>query len=103
MAESIKYNFDEMRNVAGQIDGIAESYRQAASKFQSDFQDATAAWEGASKDKMQAFITGAVNEYMSKTVPEVVTALAELLRANADQMEKADQQIADNIPSDLGS
>ena len=28
-------------------------------------------------------------------------ALSELLKANADQMEKADQQIADNIPSEL--
>ena len=50
---------------------------------------------------MSAFITGPVNEYMGTTVPGIVTALAELLKANADQMEQADQQIADNIPASL--
>ena len=63
--------------------------------------DAIAGWEGASRDKMSAFITGPVNEYMGTTVPGIVTALAELLKANADQMEQADQQIADNIPASL--
>jgi len=102
MADSIVYRFEEMRNAATQIDDIATRYKAASEAFQSEYQDATAAWEGASKDKMQSFITGAVNEYMGTTVPNVVTALAELLRANAEQMEKADQQIADNVPSDLG-
>ncbi len=97
----IVYKFDEMRNAATQIEDIAQRYKSASEKFQNEFLDATTAWEGASKDKMQAFITGAVNEYMGTTVPGIVTALSELIKANADQMEKADQQIADNIPSSL--
>jgi hypothetical protein len=41
-------------------------------------------------------------QYINETVPNLIKGLAELLNANADQMEKADQQIADNIPQSLG-
>ena len=97
----IVFKFDEMRTAVTQITDIAARYKAASDKFQADFADAIAGWEGASRDKMSAFITGPVNEYMGTTVPGIVTALAELLKANADQMEQADQQIADNIPASL--
>ena len=97
----IVFKFDEMRIAVTQITDIASRYKAASDKFQADFADAIAGWEGASRDKMSAFITGPVNEYMGTTVPGIVTALAELLKANADQMEQADQQIADNIPASL--
>ena len=97
----IVFKFDEMRNAATQIEDIAARYKNAAATFQKDFLDATAGWEGASKDKLTQFITGAVNDYMSTTVPGIVNALCELVKANAEQMENADQQIADNIPSSL--
>ncbi len=102
MADNIVFRFEEMRNAASQIEDIANRYKAASDKFQEDFENAVSPWEGTSKDKLKAFVNGAVNEYMGTTVPDVVRALAELLKANADQMEKADQQIADNIPSDLG-
>ncbi|MER2080029.1 MAG: WXG100 family type VII secretion target [Ruminococcus sp.] len=97
----IVFKYDEMRTAVAQIADISARYKAAADKFQADFADATAGWEGASKDKMTAFITGPVGEYMGTTVPGIVTALSELLKANADQMEAADQQIADNIPASL--
>ena len=97
----IVYRFEEMKNAAAQIEDIAARYKSASETFQKDFADAASGWEGASKDKLSAFVTGPVNEYMGTTVPGIVTALAELIKANADQMEKADQQIADNIPSQL--
>ena len=98
----IVFKYDEMRQAVSQLEEIAGRYKSASETFQKDYLDATASWEGASKEKMQAFITGAVNEYMGTTVPGIVTSLAELLKANAEQMEKADQQIADNIPTTLG-
>ena len=97
----IVYRFDEMRSAAGKIEEIAARYKTAAATFQQEFRDATAGWEGASKDKLTAFITGPVNEYMDSTVPSIVNALAALLKADAEQMEKADQSIADNIPDKL--
>ncbi|MBR6102526.1 MAG: WXG100 family type VII secretion target [Ruminococcus sp.] len=97
----IVFKFDEMRTAAAQIEDIAARYKQAAATFQKDFADATTGWEGASKDKLTAFITGPVNDYMATTVTGMVTALSELIKANAEQMEKADQQIADSIPSQL--
>ena len=97
----IVYRFDEMRAAAAKIEDIAARYKTVAATFQKDFADATAGWEGASKDKITAFISGPVNDYMASTVPSIITALAALLNADAEQMEKADQAIADNIPESL--
>ena len=97
----IVFKFDEMRTAASQVEDFAARYKQAAATFQKDFFDATAGWEGASKDKITGFINGPVNSYISETVPGILSALSTLLQANADQMENADQQIADNIPSSL--
>ncbi len=97
----IVYRFDEMRTAVAKIEDIAARYKTAAATFQKDFADAVANWEGASKDKMLAFISGPVNDYMNNTAPSIVTALSALLSADAEQMEKADQAIADNIPESL--
>lgn len=97
----IVFRYGEMRSSVSSIADIAQRYKSASDKFQADFTAAIASWEGASKDKMASFITGPVNEYMGSTVPNLVNSLSELLAANADQMEKADQEIADNIPSSL--
>ncbi len=97
----IVYRFEEMKNAAAQIEDIAARYKAANETFQKDFADAVAGWEGTSKVKLLAFVSGPVSEYMGTTVPGIVTALAELIKTNADQMEQADQQIADSIPSQL--
>ena len=98
----IVFRYQEMRSAANQVAEIAERYKNAAERFETDFLASISNWEGESKDKLEAFITGAVNEYIATTVPNIVTALSELLLANAEQMEKADQQIAENIPTSLG-
>ncbi|MBR1764672.1 MAG: WXG100 family type VII secretion target [Ruminococcus sp.] len=97
----IVYRFTEMRAAAAKIEDIAARYKTAAATFQKDFAEAVSGWEGASKDKMTAFIAGPVNDYMDSTVPSIVSAMAALLNADAEQMEKADQAIADNIPESL--
>ena len=97
----IVYRFDEMRTAVAKIEDIAARYKSAAATFQKDFAEAVSGWEGASKDKMLAFISGPVNEYMDSTAPSIVSALAALLSADAEQMEKADHSIADNIPESL--
>ncbi len=98
----IVFKSTEMAQAAKDIDELAGQYKAAADKFEQDFIAAIANWEGASKDKMSAFISGPVKDYMALTVPKLLNSLAELLRANAQQMQDADQQIADNIPTSLG-
>lgn len=97
MADII-FRYVEMRNAATEIQNIAASYKTAGQTFETNFLTAIQGWEGDSKEKMQKFITVTVNEYTQKTVPQLLEALAALLNANADQMEKADNQIAQNIP-----
>ena len=101
MADII-FKYPEMRKAASDVAGYAKDYTTAANTFESDFLSSISGWEGTSKDKMQAFISGPVKEFIGTTVPQLVDGLSQILSANADQMEKADQQIADNIPSSLG-
>lgn len=97
MADII-FNYVEMRKAAADIQNIAAKYKTAGVTFETDFLAAITGWEGDSKTQMEKFIKGSVNEYTQKTVPQLLEALAALLNANADQMEKADNQIAQNIP-----
>jgi len=103
MAAEIRFNYNEMRSAATKIRDLAQNgYKAAATAFESDFNGAIANWEGESHDKMVTFISGPVMDYMGTTVPSLLEALAQLLEDNAAQMEKADQEIADNIPQSLG-
>lgn len=98
----IVFKYVEMRQAVEDIRGLSERYKAAASTFESDFTAAIKEWEGESKDAMQTFITGPVMEYTRDSVPQLILAMAELLEANATQMENADRQIAENIPTSLG-
>lgn len=98
----IVFRYGEMRQAASDIKAIANRYQTAASTLETDFIAAIKDWEGESKDAIQRFVSGPVMEYTRDTIPKLLTALAELLEANADQMEKADHQIAENIPTSLG-
>ena len=95
----IVFKYDEMNTAVTQIKDLASQYRSAAGTFESDFLSAIGSWEGDSKDKMSSFISGPVKEYMDTTVPKL---LDDLLQSNISQMQKADQQIAENIPATLG-
>lgn len=98
----IVFRYVEMRQAVEQIREISSRYQAAANSLEEDFKSATSGWEGDSKDAMDKFIAGPVMEYTRNSVPQLLTTLAELLSANADQMQSADKQIADNIPTSLG-
>ena len=102
MADRIVFRYPEMGKAAEDIRGIANRYSSAANTFVSEFDDAIKEWEGASKDKMKTFIDVPVKEYINDTIPKLLEALAQLLEANAKQMEDADNQISENIPTSLG-
>jgi len=95
----IVFRYVEMRQAAADIKALAARYKSAATTFESDFLGAISGWEGESKDALQKFISGSVMEYTRDTIPQLLEALSDLLSANADQMESADRQIAENIPS----
>ena len=97
----IVFKYPEMQSCVAKIREIKSGYASAASKFQSDFSGAISAWEGDSKDKMQQFISNPVNDYMAKTIPDLLEAFAALLEFNAKSMQDADRQIADAIPTSL--
>lgn len=99
----IVYNYTEMRTAASSIKEIAAKYKSAAESFEQSFIDAIAGWEGETRDKMVAFISGPVVEYLRDSVPALIEGYAALLESNANQMEQVDRQIAESIPTSLGS
>lgn len=98
----IVFRYPEMRQAVSSIKDLANQYKAAATTLESSFNGAVTDWEGESKDAMVRFISGPVMEYTRDTIPQLLEGLADLLAANADQMESADQQIAANIPTSLG-
>lgn len=101
MANKIVFRYEAMTTCVETLRGIMEQYQTAAKTFNDDFNSAISEWEGDSKVKMKTFIDDPVNEYLAKTIPDIVEALATLLEENAKQMQDADAKIAENIPSSL--
>lgn len=98
----MRFNYTEMSKASAQIrDTIKTAYVNAGTKLVSDFQEAVSAWEGESKEQMETLITGAVQEYLTKSIPDALEALAKLLDENAKQMHNADTEIASQIPTTL--
>lgn len=97
----IQYQCDDMRKGAEAIRKIANQYRTASKEFETEFLTAIAAWQGQSHERMQDFITGPVNDYLNRTIPDLIEAFAQLLEWNANTMESADEQIASSIPTAL--
>ena len=100
MANNIRYDFAKMNVAITKIDNLVAQYKSAAETFNTDFLTAINGWEGASKDKM-LLLMASVKSYTGTQIPQAVGSLAELLKNNVEQMQSADQQIADNIPSEL--
>ena len=96
-----RFGYPDMQTTVERINDISTQFASAADKFQGDFSGAVANWEGASKEQMMQFIDGPVMEYLKDTIPKIITSLATLLTANIEQMQKADQQVADSIPKSL--
>ena len=99
----IVFRYVEMRQAAEDIRSIAGRYQSASTSFEKDFIASIANWEGETKEAIQKFISGPVADYTGVTVPKLLEALASLLDENANQMENADHQIAENIPTTLGT
>lgn len=98
---NIIFNYPQMQVAAKEIRQFAEEYRIAAKTLKEKIETNTVAWEGASKERFMAFIDGPVYQYTSSSIPATVEALAQLLEQNAEQMKKADQELADSLPTEL--
>lgn len=101
MANRIVFEYEKMQAAATKIRNISTQYAEAADTFNTSMQNAMTGWEGDSKVKFDALITNSVINHIKKTIPELVTALADLLDSNAQSMQNADAEIASKIPDSL--
>lgn len=100
-AEKIVYDYEAMESAAQKIDDIKARYISANDTFQQAFETAVKEWQGDSKEKVLGFISNSVNIYLGQNIPDVVNALAVLIRENGNQMRSSDEQIADGIPNSM--
>ena len=98
----MRFNYTAMSNASTQIrNTIKTAYVNAGNKLVDDFQAAISEWQGESKEHMETLMAGAVKEYLTKSIPDALEALANLLDENAKQMHNADNEIANQIPTTL--
>jgi len=98
---AIIFRYPQMQTAASQISNIAERYRQAANTLIQQMDSAIMPWEGESKNRFYQYVMGPANEYISKSVPGAVEALAEMLNENARFMQETDRDVANSLPTTL--
>ena len=101
MANKIVFDYTQMQTAVTSIKNLATQYQTAAQTLQSALTTATANWTGDSKDAFMNFVTGPINKHTATDVPAMVNAIATLLDNNAQSMQQADKQVANNMPSNL--
>lgn len=102
MSQKIVFKYADIESTAAAIETIAGQYREKATSFINAATAAADSWKGDTKDAFIEYIsTGSVQKFISVQLPEMVEALASVLRGNATAMNNADGQIASSIRSNM--
>ena len=102
MSQAIVFKYADIESTAVAIDAIAGEYKEKATAFITAAKNASEPWKGDTKDAFIEYIsTGSVYKFISEGLPEIVAALATVLRGNATAMSDADGQIATSIRNNI--
>ena len=101
MAEKIRFCKTEMEKAVQDIQQKAEELRKAGNLFSENMVSELVGWEGPSKEKFVQFINGAVHTHLTEDIPKLVEGLAQMLQSNYTQMNKADEDMASQLPTTL--
>ena len=101
MAQKIIFRYENMNQTANKISELSEDYQRAGTELINALNEAMNSWEGESKTKFSTFINGDVNTYITQTIPNVIKGLSEMLESNSKQMQDADSNIAQQLPTNL--
>ena len=98
MAEKVTFDYTQMSAVENSIRNThAQAYTAAAQSFKSSMDAAIAGWKGESKDQFTALLVNTVYPHLEKSVPAMVTAMADVLKENIAAMSQVDASIAQQI------
>lgn len=79
------------------LNGYATQYTEAATIFVTAFKAAIEEMEGDSKDALLEFFTENIEGFVTTDLPGAITGLASLLKANAQNFDDTDAQLAASI------
>lgn len=98
MAKQVTFDYTQMNAVENSIRNThVQAYTAAAQAFKTAMDTAIAPWTGESKEKFTALLNGTVYPHLERSVPDMVTAMADVLRDNASAMSQVDASIAQQI------
>ena len=86
-----------LESAVTEIKDCSTQYTNAATDFITEFKNAIAEMEGASKDALLDFFTTKVEPFISEDLPSAISGMSYLLEANRSNFADIDQQIADSI------
>lgn len=79
------------------LDAYATEYRTAGETFETSFNAAIAEMEGATKDALVELFNKTYKEFVTTSIPEMITGLASLLESNRSQFDEVDSSLAASI------
>lgn len=102
MDRDIVYDYGKMKDAATNIRNIATDYGKLGEEFLKAIEGHMSSWEGDSKDKFLTLLEGEVRRYIVEEIQKMLNSFAQLLETDADEMKKADEQVAAGIPEGIG-
>ena len=102
MDRDIVYDYEKMKDAATNIRTIASDYSKLGEEFLRNIGTAIGDWEGESRQKFKALLEGEVRRYIVEEIQKMLNSFAQLLETDADEMKKADEQVAAGIPEGIG-
>lgn len=85
------------------LQGYATNYEDAASTFVQAFKGAIAEMQGGAHEALLEFFETNIEGLVTKDVPGAVKGLSELLKANAQNFDDVDGQLAESIRGNNGN
>lgn len=84
------------------LQGFATKYEEAATAFVNEFTSAIADMKGDAHEALLEFFETNIKGLVSTDIPGAVKGLAELLKANAQNFDDVDGQLANSIRGNGG-
>lgn len=84
------------------LQGYATKYEEAATAFVNAFMEAIAEMKGDAHEALEEFFNANIKGLVTKDIPGAVKGLSELLKANAQNFDDVDAQLANSIRGNGG-
>ena len=94
MSGRIMMTPDELERGASTLNSILSDMNQQVQRLDSELRDISSRWEGMAQDAFMDRYMSELSPVLKQTMPQVIEALAQKLKAAADAIRTTDSEIA---------